>query len=238
MSIKWGDVGKKLVAAGGIDMAKYENNYKDEQYKELLGYLTEEKEEGITIDRKNAYFWVNTLWALGLTQKTDVLDKGIMKTEYGDKLANFASTAGWTLGTKKATDLYSSANIVQLDAVENKRVEEITAGIYRPCCGNSAAFPDCNHGMAILGLVALMVDQGFTDEEIYKASLAFNSYWFTQTYMDLAYYFENKKGISWQDVDPKVALSSPYSSSQGYQSLKQEIGDTPSLQGTGGSCGA
>ena len=42
-----------------------------------------------------------------------------------------------------------------------KIVEEIAGNIYRPCCGNSTAFPDCNHGMAMLGLIELMVSQKF-----------------------------------------------------------------------------
>ena len=134
--------------------------------------------------------------------------------------------------------LYSSKKIIDLDEGEQKRVSEISGNIYRPCCGNSAAFPDCNHGMAILGLVEIMVDQGFSDEEIYKASLAFNSFWFSQTYMDLAYYFKTKENLNWNQVEPKRALSKQYSSGSGYTAIKQEIEDAPSLPSSGGSCGA
>jgi hypothetical protein len=238
VNIKWGDTGKKLVAAGGIDLTKYKENYKGDKNKELLTYLTDYKDEGITINRENAYFWVNTLWALGLTQKSDVLEKGVMGTQYRDRLGNFASTGGWTLGARDAVSLFSSSEIVKLTAEQNKLVEKITSGIFRPCCGNSAAFPDCNHGMAILGLVELMVAQGMSEEEIFKASLAFNSYWFAQTYMDLAYYFETRENTTWDKVDPKRVLSAEFSSSTGYQALKRQLGDTPSLQGTGGGCGA
>lgn len=238
VKLKWGEVGKKLVTAGGIDMKKFGENYKDESFEDELRYLTENK-EGVKIDAKNAYFWVNMLWALGLTQKSDVLDKGVMGTEYRKDLANFSSTAGWTLGAKDAVKLYSSASIIDLDETENKRVTEITSNIYRPCCGNSAAFPDCNHGMAILGLVELMVDQGFSDEKIYEASLAFNSYWFQQTYVDLAYFFLTRENLSWDKVDPKKVLGAQYSSSQGYLGIKEIIAeDAPTLQRGGSSCGA
>lgn len=238
VNLKWGDTGIKLVKAGGIDIAKYRKNYADPRYEELLKYLTETQDKGITINQENAYFWVNTLWALGLTQKSDVLDKGVMGTQYRKDLGNFASTGGWTLGAKDAVKLYSSANIIPLTDEEQALVEEISAGIYRPCCGNPTSFPDCNHGMAILGLIQLLASQGFTEGEIYKAALVFNSYWFPQTYVDLAYYFQTKENTPWQNVDSKRALSAQFSSAQGYQAVKQQIENIPGAPSRGGSCGA
>ena len=237
VAIRWGEVGKKLVAAGGIDLAKYRKNYQGEREQELLTYLTSEKEEGITINSENAYFWVNTLWALGLTQKSDVLDKGVMGADRS-KLGNYASTGGWTLGAKDAVALFSSAEIIPLTSEQNQMVKQISDGIYRPCCGNPTSFPDCNHGMAILGLVELMVSQGFSEEEIYQAALKFNSYWFGDTYIDLAYYFRTKEGKTWDQVDPKVVLSAQYSSGQGYAAIKKQIGTIPGKPQRGGSCGA
>ncbi len=236
--IVWGDTGKKLVAAGGIDMTKYRKNYSDSQYRELLTYLTDEKNEGITLNSANSYFWVNTLWALGLTQKSDVLEKGVMGTQYKDDIGNFASTGGWTLGSKDSVKLFSSANIIPLTSEQQNLVSKISQGIYRPCCGNPTSFPDCNHGMAILGLIELMVSQGFSEDEVYKAALAFNSYWFTDSYIDLAYYFQTRENTLWKDVDPKRALSAEFSSAQGYQAIKKQVGNIPGLQNTGGSCGA
>ncbi len=238
VEVKWGDTGRELVAAGGIDLEKYRANYSDEKYEELLTYLTEDKNKGITITQDNAYFWVNTLWALGLTQKSDVLDKGVMGTKYKERLGNFASTGGWTLGARPAVELYSSADIIPLSAERQRLVEKISANVYRPCCGNSTAFPDCNHGMAALGLIELMAAQGFEEEEIYEAALAFNSYWFTQTYVDLAYYFEKEKGISWADVDAREVLGSRYSSAQGYRQIKQAMEPVPGQRSSGASCGA
>lgn len=238
VNIKWGEVGKKLVAAGGIDMVKYRNNYKDEKQQEYFRYLTENVDEGITINEENAYFWVNTLWALGLTQKSEVLDSGIMGTQYKDEVGNFASTGGWTLGSKDAERLYSSANIIPLTREQHTLVHEISKNIYRPCCDNPTSFPDCNHGMAILALVELMVSQGFSEEEIYKAALAFNSYWFPMTYLDLAYYFQTVENTVWPDVDAKRVLGKEFSSATGYQRIKKEIGNIPGLQQTGGGCGA
>jgi hypothetical protein len=238
VKIKWGDIGRRLVAAGGIDPEEFRKNYSDPKYAELLTYLTENKDEGITINRENAYFWVNTLWALGLTQKSDVLEKGVMGTQYKDRVGSFASTGGWTLGAKDSVSLYSSSDIIPLTAEQQDLVYRASENIYRPCCGNPTSFPDCNHGMAILGLLEIMASQGFTEEDMYQAALAFNSYWFTQTYIDLAYFFETKRGISWSDVDPATALSFEYSSAPGYQSIKEQIGNIPGLQPSGASCGA
>lgn len=237
-NINWGDTGKKLIEAGAIDLEKFRQNYTDPKYESLLVFLTETKNEAIVINQENAYFWVNVLWALGLVQKSDVLEKGIMGTQYKDQLGNFASTGGWTLGKKDAVALYSSAEIIPLTSEQQELVNKISQGIYRPCCGNPTSFPDCNHGMAILGLVELMVSQRFSEEEIYKAALMFNSYWFPQTYIDLAYYFKTEEGTDWENVDAKKALSLEFSSSQGYQNIKKQIGNIPGSPQIGGSCGA
>ena len=238
VNVNWGDIGRKLVAAGGIDLEKYRQNYGDEKYRELMTYLTSDKNKSITINRENAYFWVNTLWALGLTQQSAVLDQGIMGTEYRDRVGNFASTGGWTLGAKDAVELYSSADIIPLTTEQQALVDKISQNIYRPCCGNPTSFPDCNHGMAILGLIELMVSQNYDEESIYQAALAFNSYWFTQTYIDLAYYFQTKEDTTWEEVDAKRVLSAQFSSAQGYQTIKKEIGTIPGSPSVGGSCGA
>lgn len=238
VDINWGDTGVKLVQAGGIDMAKYNQNYSGSEYAELLSYLTENKNSNITINQDNAYFWVNTLWALGLTQQSDVLTKGIMGTEYKDRVGSFASTGGWTLGSRDAVSLYSSAKIINLTQKQQDLVAKVSANIYRPCCGNPTSFPDCNHGMAILGLLELMASQGATEEQMYEASLAFNSYWFSTTYVDLAYYFQAEKGLQWDEVDPKLALSAEYSSAPGYQAIKKQIQNIPGSEQVGASCGA
>src|SRR3989344_2228984 len=159
VNIKWGDIGKKLVESGAIDLTKFKENYKDPQYQEVMKYLTETQDKGITITQENSYFWINTLWALGLVQKSDVLDKGVMGTQYKKEAGNFASTGGWTLGTKEAMKLYSKERILPLTDEQQTMVMRIAENIYRPCCGNSTAFPDCNHGMAMLALIQLMVSQ-------------------------------------------------------------------------------
>ena len=198
-------------------------------------YLDGSDETSITITADSAQFWVDLLWAAGLAQKSPVLDSGPMQAS-GDP-GRFASTGGWTLGKKDAMTYYSQSQLIPLTPDQHERVKSIAENIYRPCCGNSTAFPDCNHGMAALGLVELMVSQGASDDQIYRTILAFNSFWFPQTYLELGYHF-SKSGTSWDRVDPKLALGKSFSSGPGYSAVKRQIGTVPGLNDAGGGgCG-
>ena len=117
-------------------------------------------------------------------------------------------------------------------------VEEIAGSIYRPCCGNSTAFPDCNHGMAMLGLIELMVSQGKSEGEIYKTALAFNTYWFPKTYLDIAYYLD-KNGRDYSKASPKELLAAKFSSAMRDEAISEAAqGVQWPILGNGGSCGA
>ena len=135
-------------------------------------------------------------------------------------------------------DIYAKYQYITLSEKQQKIVEEIAGNIYRPCCGNSTAFPDCNHGMAMLGLIELMVSQNFSKEEIYKTALAFNVYWFPQTYLDIAYH-SDRAGHDYSRKSPKELLSKTFSSGMGYAVIKKEIGEVQwPLLNSGGRCGA
>lgn len=89
---------------------------------------------------------------------------GLILRDSNRKIEDFASTGGWTVGTKPVTELYASLDLIQLTAEQQKMVEEVAAAVYRPCCNNSTLFPDCNHGMALLGLLELMASQRATTD--------------------------------------------------------------------------
>ena len=97
---------------------------------------------------------------------------------------------------------YSKHEFISLTPEQQQLVEQVSWNIYRPCCGNPTYFPDCNHGMAMLGLLELMASQGVNEEDMYKAALAVNSYWFPETYINLAKYFESQ-GTPWKKLTPK-----------------------------------
>jgi len=233
--VKWGKIGPTLVSLGVIDLEKFKEAVRptDEQLK----ILTEESDQPIVIDQNNSQFVVDVLWALGLAQKSKVYEQGPMGKEYKNEAGNFASTGGWTIGEKEATAYLNKYEIVGLTPKQQGQVFEISQNIYRPCCGNPTSFPDCNHGMAALGLVELMAAQNFSDEEIYRVVLGFNSFWFPQNYLTLAAHFA-LQGISWDKVDAKEVLKEKFSGGEGAAKISQEIGSLPYLYETGGGgCG-
>src|SRR3989304_193931 len=241
LDVKWGDVIVKMVRSGAVDkqkfLALYEGRQADlDQAKQLL---ESPSNTDIVITTANSGLILNLLWPLGIANKTDVLAKGPMGTQYKKEIGNFASTGGWTLGAKDGGKLFNSLNLISLTSAQESLVTEISQNIYRPCCGNSTYFPDCNHGAAMLGFIELAVAQGMSKDEIYKNALVLNSYWFSQTYVELATYFKAKKNIAWKNVDPKEVLDANYSSGQGYSAVNKELqadGILPKIKG-GGGCG-
>lgn len=235
--IIWGDLGKQMINDGVIDEVKLAQALvgKDELPQNFKKYLNGEANK-IELTQENAHFWLDVLWGLGLANKNKLLDEGDMQ-KY-DNPANFASTGGYTISTSKPMDFYSKFSYLPLSEKQQTIVSEIAGDIYRPCCNNSTAFPDCNHGMAMLALIELMVSQNFSKDEIYKVALNFNTYWFPQTYLDIAYHFE-KNNRDYKKVSPREILSKTFSSGAGYAVVRKGVGPLawPALA-KGGGCGA
>ena len=152
----------------------------------------------------------------------------------GSPAARFASTGGWTLAGGDPMDHYSRHVFLELTPEQQNLVDKISRGIYRPCCNNSTHFPDCNHGMAMFGLLELMASQGVGEEDMWKTDLAVNSYWFPDVYVTMARY-SNKEGIAWDEVDPKEVLGFSYSSAEGYGRVLASVQPLPASGGAG--CG-
>ncbi len=222
LPVTWGDMGKRLVDAGVIDQEKFgdisvlENNGK------------------LVINKDNEHTILNLLWAFGLGNKNEILEKGPMMDPQYKGAGNFASTGGWTLAKGDAMNHYSMHSLVVLTPEQQKLVEEVSKNIYRPCCGNSVHFPDCNHGMAMLGLLELMASQGVSEADMYKAALAVNSYWFPDTYLTIAQYLKTK-GQDWSKADPKGLLAASFSSGAGFAEIKKQVAPVESK--SGGGCG-
>lgn len=237
LPITWGDLGKKMVLDGVIDEAKFralfEGGLSNTEEQMLSGDIT----EPIVLNEQNSRYLLDLLWAFGLANKNDILDNGEMvDTKYGGA-GNFASTGGWSLAKGAGFDHYSMHEYVVLSPEQQKLVDMVSKGIYRPCCGNSTHFPDCNHGMAMLGLLQLMSKNGVGEKEMYDVALKVNSFWFPQTYIDLATYFK-EQGKDWDQVDAKTVLGAEYSSAQGYQQTRQNIKSFPKPASGNGGCGA
>lgn len=233
---RWGDLGVKMTNAGVIDKTKFESLYAQRgglnaEEKRLLEN-TDNDQIKMTFD--NSGFLLNLFWALGLGTKNKILENGPMNDpRYGDA-GNFASTGGWTLAKGNAMDHYSRHPFIVLTAEQQQLVENVSKNIYRPCCNNPVYFPDCNHGMAMLGLLELMASQGVNEQEMYKVALQANAYWFPDTYINIAQYLASK-GADWQTADPKELLGANYSSGSGFQQIRSQLA-APKKQ-SGGGCG-
>ncbi len=237
LPITWGELGKRLVEVGAIDPAKLAELYKQrggipDELKKMLETNVAGK---VVITSQNAGYLLNLLWALGLANKNPILEEEMKDPRYGET-GNFAATGGWTLSTGKPMEHYGAHELISLTPEQQAIVDRVSRNIYRPCCGNSTHFPDCNHGMAMLAFLELMASQGVSEQDMYKAALVANSYWFPATYLTIAEY-EREQGIDWKDVSAQEVLGAAFSSASGYQQISAKVKLQPQAQ-TGGGCSA
>ncbi len=233
--VAWGTLGKQLVEAGVINLPEFRKVVPLTPEQEAV--LNGTSDKNITITADNAQFVVDVLWALGLAQKSIVYTDGPLGKEYLKDQGGFASTGGWNLAKGPATTYLGKYDFIPLTAEQQMKVGEIAKNVYRPCCGNSTWFPDCNHGMAALALIELLVSADIPEKDIYRYVLGFNSFWFQDSYVTLATYFA-RQGTAWDTVDPKTMLGEQYSSGRGAGEISKKVGPLPYRQSGGGSCGA
>ena len=240
----YGDLGPKMVAAGVIDLEKLQQVYQQNGQplnEEQLGILTKGSNKKVRVTRDNSYFLLNFFWAAGLANKSKVLTEGEM-IKYGGKegAGGFASTGGWSLAKSNPMDFYAKSDLIPMTPEQENLVEKVASNIYRPCCDNSTAFPDCNHGMALMAVLQLMAANGANEEQMYDAGKYFNAFWFPGNYYDLALYFKNSENKDFKDVPGEVILGKNYSSATGWSGIKKWLADKGIIEQppeTGGSCG-
>lgn len=244
INASYGNLGPQLISMGAIDYDKFKTTYEksgQQLNKEQLEILTKGSNNKVKITRDNSYFLLNFFWAAGLANKSKILDEGEIMRYGGRKEAgNFASTGGWSLAKSDAMDYYSKETLMSLTQEQERLVEEVSANVYRPCCNNPTSFPDCNHGMALLGVFQLMAANGATANQMYEAGKYFNAFWFPGNYYDLAQYFKNKEGKSFRQLEGKVLLGKEYSSASGWQDAKKWLagkGIIKEAPKQGGGCG-
>ena len=235
LPIKWGDLGKQLVDLGAIDSQKFESIYTGNILTEAKNLLSGQNNNSIVMTSKNSGLLLNLLWAFGLANKNSILEKGPMQDSQYGGAANFASTGGWTLAKGSAMSHYSKHQLVKLTSAQQALVEKVSKNIYRPCCNNSTYFPDCNHGMAMLGLIELMAARNVSEQDMYSAALKVNSFWFPNNYLTIAKYFQ-EQGFEWESIDPGTLLGSEYSSSAGFKLISANTEPISGGSG-GGGCG-
>lgn len=232
-----------LVTAGAIDADRFVRLYADSgrplspTQKRILSTGSDKP---IVIDFQNARFLLNFFWAVGLVNQNPILTEGPL-VQYSDgDIGRFASTGGWTLGDHPAAELYASAQLITLTPGQQARLEEVAANVYRPCCNNHTAFADCNHGMAMLGLLELLASQGASIKEMFAAAKAVNGFWFPQQALETAVFFKVAMNLDDVEVDPRMATGPEVFSGRGFQQVHQWLADQGLLEQApagGDSCG-
>ena len=178
---------------------------------------------------------LNLLWAFGLANKNQVLESGpIMDSKYGGPIS-MASVGGWTVTTGSVMDHYAKHTLATLTPNQQALVEKIAKGIYRPCCNNSTYFPDCNHGMAMLGLLEYLASQGTTENQMWNAAITANKAWFPNQYQMITQYFKIK-GIDSKTITPQMLLGAEYASGSGFAKITAQVPQSQQ-QKDGSGCG-
>jgi hypothetical protein len=242
LSVSYSGLGPQLIEAGVIDYDSFMSVMSaggDALTGSQIDILKVGSGEKIVITNENARFLLNFFWAVGLANKNSILTEGPM-VEYSDgQIERFASTGGWTLATRPITELYASMDLIPLTAEQQALVEEVAAAIYRPCCNNHTLFPDCNHGMAMLGLLELLASQGANVDEMFEAAKYVNAFWFPQQNLETAMYLKTEQNMDFKDADPRLVTGAQFSSSSGSAAVRQRLqanGLLPQAPGQGGSC--
>jgi hypothetical protein len=229
----FGTIGPRLVAAGAIETDRFRQLFVDAGHP-----LTEGRDAQIVVDAANAHFLLNFFWAFGLTNRNPLLTDGPMMQYGKEQVTRFASTGGWTLGSKPVETLYAGTPIVTLTPEQQQRLETVSSTVYRPCCNNPTNFPDCNHGMALLGLLELMASQNASEDEMFEVAKYVNAFWFPQQTVELATFFKATTREDFAQVDARRLLGAELSSAGGFQQVHRWLAArellAPVPQGGGG----
>ena len=242
LPVSYGDLGPQLVEGGVIDFDVFAAIYEQSGNPlspEEIAVLKDGSDKEIVINAKNAHFVLNFFWAVGLANRNSILTEGPMVALSNGQIEGFASTGCWGLASKPVTEIYASMDLISLTPEQQKLVQGVAEQVYRPCCNNHTAFPDCNHGMAMLGILELMASKGATANQMFEAAKYINAYWFPQQTLETAMYLKANQNIDFADADAKLVVGNQISSASGAKMIHADLQSKGLLQqapGQGGSC--
>jgi hypothetical protein len=243
LPVSYGALGPELVEGGAIDLPAFIALYADggnPLSAEQQAILTEGSDAPIVIDSANSRFLLNFFWAVGLANRNAILLEGPIQDNGADQVENYASTGGWTLAAKPIMEVFASLPLIKLSVEQQQRLEKVAEAVHRPCCGNSTAFPDCNHGIAMLGILELMAANDASESQMFEAAKNISAFWFPKEMMQAAAYFKLTQGQDFAAVDSERMVSREVFSATGSQSVQQWLANAgrsgQPLEG-GGSCG-
>lgn len=235
LPVVFGDVGPRLIEAGAIDLPRFLQVYQQAGQPLTMtqrAILTDGSDAEILINQQNAYFLLNFFWALGLANHNPLLTEGLIAARSEGKIERLA--------TKPIADVFAKTTLVALTPDQQTRLEEAVGGIYRPCCDNPTSFPDCNHGMAMLGLLELMAAKDASIDAMLDAARYVNAFWFPQQMHEIATLLKVTEGIDYANADARRMVSANYASGSGFNSVHNWLVSTGNLgkpASDGNSCG-
>lgn len=228
--ITFGDSLVRVLSAGVLDREKYLAlaGGPEAVPAPMLSLLDRTSTDAILVTRESAAQLVDLLWPIGLANRVAANQTSPIA---GPDIESFASTGGWTLGRAPTGGQYFNAYaIVDLTPAQEARAVRVARTTFRPCCDNSTFFQDCNHGSALFAILQLGAAQGLDEAALYQEALAFNSFWFPDTYVATALFFRLVRGVEWGDVDPKLVMGHDFSTASGWtQNVAQPLAAFPDL---------
>ena len=239
LPVKWGDSVKKLVDSGALNVTALASILQQSGQPltiEELSVLNGTSDENITINSNNTLFDLYVLWGIGINNNNTIINNGPLMQNGNPN--NFASTGGYLpLGNLMIGQL----NLVNLTTDQQSIANEAAFNSYRPCCDNPTGFPDCNHGAAALGLIELMASQGNDINSTFEAVRDFNSFQFTQQYVEEGVYFASQ-GVDWNSVPASTVVNYNFSSATGSGYVMQYLQkynllSQPASSSGGAGCG-
>ena len=179
----------------------------------------------IEYSRQGSLLIDNLLWAIGFTNKSPVLEYEIEK--YGNTVKNLAgyyfSFANLGANSTLPNAGYNYLELTPLTEEQKKVVLTVAGNSAVPSCGNSLLLPDCSCSFAMVGLINMMTQQGFNEQEIYRAMKAVYPYRFPGIYVQYATLYQLAKQQEWEKVDPQELVSFERSSSRGVHKMRREL---------------
>lgn len=243
LPVAYGRLGPQLIDAGAFTYDGFMQVYAaagEPLTEEQQVILREGRDAPMVIDHANAYYLLNLLWAFGLTNNNRLLREGAMIDASDGQVDRLASVGGWSLTSIPIKQLYSAAALVILNDAQQADVEEAAALIYRPCCNNPTSFPDCNHGMAMLGLLQLMAARDVDVDGMLEAAKMVNSFWYPAQSKDLALYHQAQTGQGFEAIPAQEAVGPARFSGTGYKEVRAWLVANNRLEApsqNGSSCG-
>ena len=243
LPIAYGMLGPQLIKAGAFAYDAFVQVYAKAGQpltREQQAIVRTGSDRPIEIDHANAYFLLNLLWAAGLANNNPLLRAGPLIANSKGQIERLASIGGWSLAVKPIHELFSGSSLVTLNVAQQARVEEAAATIYRPCCNNPTSFPDCNHGMAMLGLLELMAAQDVDVNTMLETAKMVNSFWFPAQSRELAIYHQTQTGEDFSAMKAQDAVGAERFSGRGITEVRNWLAANGKLEApdqNGSSCG-